>query len=72
MPNLDGFGATQRIRKLKNGGHPRIVALTADVLKGEREKCLEMGMSDYASKPIKIEVVKTMIANVHAWLDGAV
>jgi CheY-like chemotaxis protein len=45
------------------------VALTADVLKGEKEKCLEMGMDDYASKPIKIEVLKRMIDDLQAQRD---
>ena len=72
MPEMDGFAATRHIRQLKSGAHPRIVALTADVLKGEREKCLEMGMDDYASKPIKIEVLKKFIEDAHARLNHAV
>jgi signal transduction histidine kinase/CheY-like chemotaxis protein len=66
MPNVDGFEATRRIRQLESGSHPRIVALTADVLKGEREKCLATGMNDYASKPIKIEILKAIIENCQA------
>jgi signal transduction histidine kinase/CheY-like chemotaxis protein len=65
MPQMDGFEATRLIRQKQSGGHrPRIVALTADVLKGEREKCLEIGMDDYATKPIKIEVLKKIIESI--------
>jgi signal transduction histidine kinase len=65
MPEMDGFEATRQIRQReRNGHHPKIVALTADVLKGEREKCLEIGMDDYATKPIKIDVLKKIIESV--------
>jgi signal transduction histidine kinase/CheY-like chemotaxis protein len=65
MPEMDGFEATRQIRQKEFGGsHARIVALTADVLKGEREKCLAIGMDDYATKPIKIEILKTIIESV--------
>jgi CheY-like chemotaxis protein len=70
MPEMDGLEATQRIRRMKLGKHPRIVALTADVLKGTPEKCLEIGMNSYASKPIKIDVLKTIIDAVLVWHDG--
>jgi signal transduction histidine kinase/CheY-like chemotaxis protein len=65
MPEMDGFEATRQIRQRETRGHyPRIVALTADVLKGEREKCFEMGMDDYATKPIKIDILKAIIESV--------
>lgn len=54
MPEMDGFEATRRIRRLSgaNADIP-IVALTADVLKGTRERCTESGMNDYLRKPIE-------------------
>jgi two-component system sensor histidine kinase/response regulator len=53
MPELDGYGATQKIRQLEGGG-PRtpILAMTANALSGAKERCLESGMDDYLTKPI--------------------
>jgi signal transduction histidine kinase len=54
MPGIDGFAATQRIRSDVGGRSARtpIVALTADALAGDRERCLEAGMDDYMTKPV--------------------
>jgi signal transduction histidine kinase/CheY-like chemotaxis protein len=54
MPEMDGYEATVRIRESeKHGRRARIVALTADVLPGVRDRCLACGMDDYLSKPIR-------------------
>ena len=53
MPEMDGFEATARIRTLPHGGTLPIVALTAHALSGERERCLERGMTGYLAKPFK-------------------
>ncbi len=55
MPNLDGLDATRIIRQKEEstGAHIPIVALTAHALKGDREKCLEVGMDRYISKPVR-------------------
>jgi PAS domain S-box-containing protein len=62
MPEMNGLEATRQIRKkFLSGQGPKIIALTADVLAGERERCLEAGMDDYLSKPVKIENLKEII-----------
>jgi len=56
MPELDGLAATRRIRALTlAAGQPHIVAMTANAMQGDRELCLQAGMDDYISKPIKVE-----------------
>lgn len=61
MPIMNGYEATQEIRKSKNGELIPIIALTAGTVIGEREKCLETGMNDYVSKPIVREVLDAVI-----------
>ena len=61
MPIMNGYEATEEIRKTKNGTLIPIIALTAGTVVGEREKCLEKGMNDYVSKPIVKEVLEAVI-----------
>ena len=66
MPVLDGFEASQKIREIEaQKGVSRavpIIALTANALKGDRERCLEAGMNDYITKPIDAEELCALLA----------
>jgi CheY-like chemotaxis protein len=56
MPKLNGYEATKRIRGQEpSDSHVPILALTAGVVQGERERCMEAGMDDYVSKPVDLE-----------------
>jgi len=55
MPIMNGFDASKKIRQLEEFQDLKIVAMTANALQGDEEKCLKAGMNDYISKPIKIE-----------------
>lgn len=63
MPNMDGFEATKTIRleEKERGGHVPIVAMTANAMSGDRERCLDAGMDDYVSKPIKQKVLLSVV-----------
>lgn len=52
MPNKNGYEAVMEIRKLKNAAMIPIIALTAGIMSGDREKCIEAGMNDYLPKPV--------------------
>ncbi len=62
MPEMDGYEATRQIRHNERGGrHVPIIAMTADAVSGERERCLAAGMDDYITKPIKLHVVAAVL-----------
>jgi PAS domain S-box-containing protein len=55
MPELNGYEATERLREMMlEDAQPWVIALTANALKGDREKCLAAGMNDYISKPVRL------------------
>jgi CheY-like chemotaxis protein len=59
MPRVDGFQATAEIRKIDQlrGAHTPIIAMTAHVMTGDRERCLEAGMDEYLAKPIDVHLL---------------
>ncbi|HYF67289.1 MAG TPA: response regulator [Ohtaekwangia sp.] len=65
MPEMDGYEASREIRKSTAFQHLPIIALTAKAMKGDREKCLEAGMSDYVSKPLNIQ---QLVSLMRVWL----
>lgn len=62
MPEMDGFEAIERIKKDKSINQIPIIAVTAKAMKGDREKCLQAGASEYVSKPINVnELLEKMV-----------
>ena len=61
MPDMDGYTLTARIRAMPNMGIVPIVALTANVMKGDRERSLEAGCDGYIQKPIDIDTIADQV-----------
>ena len=62
MPNLDGYSTTARIREREGAGERLpVIAMTAHAMKGDRERCLEAGMDDYMSKPLRPDVLDEVL-----------
>lgn len=76
MPEMDGLEATRRIIELHGDQRPRIVALTADAMQDDRERCLAAGMDDYLTKPIRpgqlAEAIERAARPPEAAIDTAV
>ncbi len=66
MPEMDGYEATAviRVQQRQSGTHVPIIAMTAHAMKGDREQCLESGMDDYISKPIRIQQLLDKLESV--------
>ena len=62
MPKMDGFEMIKEIRAMPDYAFLSIIAVTAQAMPGDREKCLSAGANDYVSKPIDIEILLKIIA----------
>lgn len=72
MPDIDGQGCTEQLRKIESSKHTPIVAVTALAMTGDREACLEAGVNDYLPKPFTIDELKQMISKwVKVGSDGS-
>ncbi len=65
MPEMDGYQTMREIRKNPQSRALPILALTAKAMKGDREKCLEAGASDYIAKPVNIDQLLSLL---RVWL----
>lgn len=62
MPEMDGFEATRElVRRYDARVRPKIIAMTADAMSGDKEKCIDAGMDDYISKPVRLEGLQAML-----------
>ncbi len=65
MPEMDGYETMRRIRATPSIAHVPLIAVTAKAMKGDRQKCLDAGASDYISKPVDIDL---LLALVRVWI----
>jgi len=61
MPGMDGYQAMAEIRNLPEIGHIPVIAVTAQAMVGDRERCLEAGAVGYVSKPINVEILTGLL-----------
>ena len=64
MPNVNGFDATRLLRADPRFATLPIIAVTAFAMSGDRERCLEAGMNEYFSKPVKLKALEQMIVQL--------
>ena len=69
MPKMDGYEATANIRELPGGRELPIIALTANAMKGDRDRCLAAGMNDHLGKPVLSRDVESVL---HRWLSPGI
>ena len=65
MPDMDGYETMQRIRSTPSIANVPLVAVTAKAMKGDRQKCLDAGASDYIAKPVDIDL---LLALLRVWV----
>jgi CheY-like chemotaxis protein len=66
MPEMDGYETTKKIRNEIHKTDLPIIAVTAKAMKGDRQKCLEAGASDYITKPVRVDQLLSLI---RVWLN---
>ncbi|GFE69811.1 response regulator [Chroococcus sp. FPU101] len=65
MPEMDGLTTTARLQQdYQAENRPKIIAMTADAMQGDREKCLEVGMDDYLAKPVRLEDLRRILSQI--------
>jgi CheY-like chemotaxis protein len=71
MPGMDGFAATMAVRawEHQHGGHVPIIAMTAQALEGDRERCIAAGMDDYITKPVRFKNLNQVLGR---WLAATI
>lgn len=70
MPEMDGYQATRAIRNVQAGDEYNdilVIAMTANAMKGDKEKCIDYGMNDYISKPFEPEQLAKLFSR---WMPG--
>src|SRR4030095_417906 len=68
MPDMDGYETMRRIREMPGISHVPLIAVTAKAMKGDRQKCLDAGASDYIAKPVDIDL---LLALLRVWISRA-
>jgi CheY-like chemotaxis protein len=66
MPEMDGLEASRQITRRWPVARPRIVAMTANAMQGDREMCIAAGMDDYVTKPIRVDQLVEALESVAA------
>jgi two-component system, cell cycle response regulator DivK len=63
MPDMDGYEALKKIRQHKTIGYLPVIAVTAQAMVGDRERCLQAGADDYISKPVNVDILLDILKN---------
>jgi CheY-like chemotaxis protein len=61
MPEMDGFQTIREIRRHEHLSHVPLIAVTAKAMKGDRQRCIEAGASDYIAKPVDIDLLLSLL-----------